>query len=221
MQRIYGVICVVALLAGCAGGLSSGGALRVLNGTFTLVAPSGFCPDPAQRRESPSGAFVLYGTCQGIEGRGPAPAAPAVLTAAVAPGAGALGRDDLAALAAHLSSDAGKAALARSGGSGRAQILSLERDANLILMRVRDDGTIDLSEDYWRAIFVQSGALVTITAAGTAQAPLAAATGKALTLAFVKAVREANPAGTAPDAGQDDTPRAASPGLRGLLNRLL
>jgi hypothetical protein len=215
MKAAFGLVLGLAFLAGCVGGGSGGPTLRVLDGTFALAAPRGFCPDPAQLRERDETAFALYGTCQGIEGRGPAPLAPAVLTAAVAREAGALDAGDFAALADHLGSVAGKAALARGDGAANAEVLSLERDANLILVHVRDRDTIDLSEDYWRAVFVQSGALVTLTASGTAQAALAPDTGKALLLAFVRAVRAANPAAA------EDIPEAESAARPGLFKHLL
>lgn len=218
----------IATLTGCAGlpGGPGGTATPVLGGQVVVAAPRGYCLDPAQRREGPSGAFLLYGTCPGIEGAGPNPIAPAVLTAAVASGAGDLDVGDMDRLAAFLKSPGGKSALSRGSSTTRVELVSLARSDDLIVMQARDADTIDLAEDYWRAVFPQSGALVTVTVSGTASHPLAPATGKALLLDLVKGIRRASPAG--PNAAGPRPAKAEhigdpgeTKGLRSLLNRLL
>ncbi|MEC7765069.1 MAG: hypothetical protein VX874_24400 [Pseudomonadota bacterium] len=210
------------LLTGCATPPGGGGETPVLGGQVVITAPRGYCPDPSQRRDSATGAFLLFGTCQGIEGAGPAPAAPAVLTAAVAPGAGGLGAAQMAELATLLGGPEGRATLSRSTGAAHVSVTSLEQTGDLILIRARDADTIDLDEEYWRAIFPQSGALVTLTASGTATDPLDAATGRALILDFVRAVQRASPKPTGTTSTlEEPADTGETKGLRQLLNHLL
>lgn len=221
MRAKSGLVAAVFLLAACSGQTAGPGAgTPVFGGQVVIAAPRGYCLDSTQRRESQSGAFLLYGTCPGIEGAGPNPVAPAVLTAAVAPGAGELGPDQMAALADILRGPEGKATLSRSGSSDRVSVASFEQTDDLLVIRARDGDTIDLSEDYWRAVFPQSGALVTLTVSGTAATPLDPATGKSLLLAFTKAVRRASPKSRSASPSETGV-STGDKGLRSLLNRLL
>lgn len=228
MRRATWTMGLALALAGCAGfgaGAGQGGApaVPVLDGALHIAAPKGYCPDPQAQSAADDGALLLYGTCQGIEGKGPRAPAPAVLTAAVAPGlapdTGTLDDAALGALAAYLQTAEGAAALSR-GGAGPVSVLSVDQADGLLLVRARDDAGPALAPDYWRGIFAQSGALVTVTVSGGADTPLAATTGRSLTEGFVRAIRAANAGKTAPTPAPD-TGSDGPKGLRGLLNRLL
>lgn len=210
-------------LTGCAAlPAGDGPGTPVLGGQVVIAAPRGYCLDQTQRRETATGAFLLYGTCQGLEGAGPAPVAPAVLTAAVAGGAGELGAADMSRLATYLGSPEGRSTLSRSAGTDRVSVKSLEQTADLIVIRARDGDTIDLDEDYWRAVFPGPGSLVTLTVSGTVADPLDEATGRALLLDFTRAVRQASPRPAGMTSTLEETDGAGeTKGLRKLLNRLL
>jgi hypothetical protein len=196
MKRALVAALTAITLTGCAG---IGGpdpdspAIAVLDGQLRIKAPRGYCLDPAQRRDGDSGAFLLYGTCQGIRGNGPDPAAAAILTAGVAPGAFAAGQ--MPALATFLESEAGRDTLARGPNPAGVEILSMEQERDVLFIRARDTDTVDLAEEYWRAVFARSGTLVTLTVSGTAAAPLDPDTGLALIRRFVALTQRANPDG--------------------------
>lgn len=203
-RKLAAGLALFVMLGACSGGggLLSGpsstsmATTPVLDGKLDLAAPHGFCADDGSSTSASGTAFVLFGSCQAIDGTGPAPRSPAILTAAVSDGAGAVTSDDVSRLVAYLRTEPGRAGLARSGSAGGVEIESLERTGDLVLLRARD-GAPDMDPAFWRAIFPQSGALVTLTVSSLADAPIPAATGKALAADFVAAIQSANaPAGT-------------------------
>lgn len=215
-------------------GQSRTAAVPVLDGAVNLAAPSGFCPDPSATRSSAQSAFVLYGSCHAINGRGAKPAAPAILTAAASPGAGDLGPDAMAALADYVQTDAGQAALSRTDSGTEVEIESLERTGDLILVRARDGAgqgaEQGVSPAFWRAIFPQSGTLVTVTVSNMATASVTAAQGKALAIDFVAAIRAANgpapardsePETTTETVSDSDSDETGTNGLAAFFKRLL
>src|SRR6056297_2351597 len=231
------------VVAGCSGGGlgGSGGAsgtsgaisdkTPVLDGKLSLAAPGGFCPDPSASRSDDTSAFVLYGSCRAINGRGPEPAAPAILTAAVS-GEQALEGQDFGALTSYLETSEGRRALSRSGDSAEVSVKSIEQASNLILVEASDGGAREMAPDFWRAIFAQSGTLVTVTVSSLASAPLPPETAKSVTTDFIAAIQAAN-ATTPPDAtaattkpdtsdALDPTTVGTKPGaLRAFFQRLL
>lgn len=226
-------VVLTLILAGCSGtgfppGTASaptGATAEVLGGTVALAAPRGYCPDESTLRDGPTGAFVLYGPCQGLGKAGPRARMPAVLTAAVAPTGGAplASTKGIAALAEFLSTERGKSALSRTDSGAEVEVQSLQTTSDLILVRARDGATGDLAPDYWRAIFVAADALVTVTVSGT-RAPdstsdLSPADGRALIIDFVAAIRAANT--TADTAATTATPQPEAKGLARFFKRLL
>lgn len=207
-------------------GKSRGAAIPVMDGAVNLAAPNGFCADPTATRSSATSAFVLYGSCRAIEGRGPKPAAPAILTAAVSPAAGELGPEAMAALADYVQTDSGQAALSRTDTGSEVEIESLDQAGDLILVRARDGAGRDMAPAFWRVIFPQSGTLVTVTVSNMAATPVTPAQGKALAIDFVAAIRAANAPETAPATVSETDPapeaeETTPSGLGAFFKRLL
>lgn len=222
-------------LGGSGGTSGTSGAISdktpVLDGKLSLAAPGGFCPDPGASRSDDTTAFVLYGSCRAINGRGPEPAAPAILTAAVS-GEQTLEGQDFGALSSYLETNEGRRALSRSGESTDVSVTSIEQASNLILVQASDGGAREMAPEFWRAIFAQSGTLVTVTVSSLASAPLPPETAKSVTTDFIAAIQAAN-AGTTPNAtpsttepenldALDPTTVGTKPGgLRAFFQRLL
>lgn len=231
ITRIFGGLVLAVALSGCFGG-TGGGILpgagastaaqtQVLNGALTLAAPRGYCPDPSMSREAEARAFVLFASCRGLTGRGPKLSPPAILTASATPAPG-FGADGLDQMARYLASDEGAAALARKDGKG-AKITAREKVGDVLLLAASDQGPDGMTPDYARAIFAQSGALVSVTVSPLAKAPMEATAARALALEFVAAIREANPGQTAEvksETTEQETADPAPKGLKSLLQRL-
>ena len=156
----------------------------VLGGQVTVAGPRGYCVDPATTREQGDTAVVLMGRCQftlAVD--------PALLTVSVGPtaSAGVLAAGG-AALTTFFTSDDGRAALSRSGTARDVKVLQALAvdDAYLLFLSDRAVGA------YWRAVVGVKGRLVTISANGTPDAPLAASAGRALVDATLAALRRGN-----------------------------
>lgn len=182
-------------LAGCVAPQATGRA-SLFDGALTLAAPPGYCLEPGTTQQRAEGAILLFGRCAGQSQR-----APAVLTAAVgAPGSGTglAPATDGAALAAFFRSDAGRRALSRRGRAADVQVLEARGRADAFLIRLRDSGAARaaaagaVQAESWRAVLPLRGRLVTLTAAGPADAALDRDAGLALLSAFVTATVAAN-----------------------------
>jgi hypothetical protein len=156
----------------------------LLGGAIAITGPRGYCVDPAATREQGDTAVVLMGRCKfalAVE--------PALLTVSIGPvasaGAMAAGGE---ALTAYFTSTDGRAALSRIGRAGDVTVLEalMADDAYLLHLKDRVVG------DYWRAVVGLNGRLVTISANGAQDAPLAPASGRALLDATLAALRRAN-----------------------------
>lgn len=190
----------VLVLAGCVA--TQGAGIRqvaLLDGAVVAVAPAGYCIAPGAGQRQADSAVVIMGRCSAT-----GTAEPAVLTLTVgqAGSAGAMTGGG-AALAAYFTSDAGRAALSRSGRAEDVQVLAAREADRAFLVQVRDR----LAGDYWRGIAGLRGRLVTVTAAGPSEdAPLPAAKGRALVEATLAALRRANTGGAiVADANQTGT----------------
>ncbi|MBV7377452.1 hypothetical protein [Maritimibacter dapengensis] len=203
-------------LAACSGGggLSGGrsggtgaesSAVSVLAGDVVLAAPPGYCEDPVSTRRDDVSAFVLFGSCRAITGSGKSPTRPAVLTAAVSRSTGPLTESDFAQLAGFLATPEGKASLSRGGDASEVEVETILHSGDLIFIRARDAGERGMDPAFWRAIFPESGALVTLTVSSLATAQIPEDSGKALVTNFVAAIKAANTkteAETGPDAAE-------------------
>lgn len=179
----------ILLLAGCM--TTQGAGIRqvaLLDGAMVAAAPAGYCIAPGAGQRQADSAVVIMGRCSAA-----GTAAPAVLTLTVgqAGSAGAMAAGGVA-LAEYFTSEAGRAALSRSGRAGDVQVLAASEVDRAFLVQVRDRE----AGEYWRGIAGLRGRLVTVTAAGPSDdAPLPAATGRALVEAALAALRRANTGG--------------------------
>ncbi|MGL5012473.1 MAG: cation transport ATPase [Paracoccaceae bacterium] len=174
------------ILAGCVAGqagFSTSRAAPVLGGAVQVGLPAGYCIDRRAGREAGDTAVVVMGKC-----RDDADAAPALLTTAIGPAGSA---DVLAGggetLAGYFTSDAGRAALSRTGRASAVEIVQAKSVGAAFVMRIRDRAV----GEYWRGVEPVAGRLVTITVdlpEGTE------ADGEALLLAALAAMQRANPA---------------------------
>lgn len=200
ISRLFGPV-LLAVLSACSG-LNEAAVTRipVLNGSVTLAAPRGYCIDPTALRESPRGAFVLFGSCAALAPGpfAPAPTPLAVLSAAVSvprgetvPSlAGAADR-----LAGYVTSPAGRRALSRGGNADSVQVLRSGFDDGVFYIRLRDDSTIAgprVAPEYWRAIFDINQRMITLSVLALDGAPIDEATGETVIRSFAARVRAAN-----------------------------
>lgn len=193
---------LTAALAACLPGDTGGTATRavaVSGGAVTIAGPAGYCIDRGALRNGAEGAFVLLGTCAALAGvpRPGMPAAPAVLTATVRPGApqGAPLSESFAAMARFLRASPGRAALSRSGRAGTVSVAEVRSRGEVLYLRVRDTSASPgqpVEAEYWRAILSLRGQIVTLSALGLRDRPLPAAEKRRVLEAFVAQVQAAN-----------------------------
>lgn len=193
---------VLGGLAACAPGGTGATATRavvVSGGAVTISGPAGYCIDRAATRDRAEGAFVLLGTCAALSGvaRPGMPAAPAVLTATVRPGApqGVPFSRSFPAMARFLRATLGRAALSRSGQAGTVSLAEVLSRGEVLYLRVRDTSAGNgqpMEPEYWRAILGLRGQIVTLSALGLRERPLPAAEKRRVLEAFVAQVQTAN-----------------------------
>lgn len=129
-----------------------------LNDGLVLSAPRGYCVDPASTRQSPEGAFVLFGNCAAIarDPGQPQPIFPALLSATLGPAGARPAVLDTAEVEGFFRSDAGRAVLARSGRAEDVELLEVEHAGDLLLLKLRDASGggegLQAGASYWRAI---------------------------------------------------------------------
>lgn len=182
LPRMGFALTVALLLSGCVTPTGTPKAAPVLGGAVQVGVPAGYCIDRAAGREDGDTAVVVMGKC--AEG---STALPAVLTAAIGPAASAgVLAGGGQALAAYFTSDAGRAALSRSGRASTVTIVQAKGVGAAFVMRIRDRD----AGEYWRGVVPVAGRLVTITV----DAPGAdAAAGEALLTRSLDAMLRANP----------------------------
>jgi hypothetical protein len=173
---------IALLLSGCVAPLGTPKAAPVLGGAVQVGVPAGYCIDRSAGREDGDTAIVVMGKCTEAS-----TALPAVLTAAIGPAASAgVLAGGGTQLAAYFTSDAGRAALSRSGRASTVTVLQAKSMGEAFVMRIRDRD----AGEYWRGVEPVAGRLVTITV----DAPGAdIAAQEALLTQSLAAMRRANP----------------------------
>ncbi|MBW6416487.1 hypothetical protein [Celeribacter sp. PS-C1] len=165
---------------------------------LTVSGPSGFCVDTGSIRDGANGGFVLLGSCTGLSG-GNNPSLKgktAVLTlSASAP----LAQDesfDAPSVEAFFASETGRKALSRSGSARTVTLIESEVENGRLWLHARDSAPNMLagqSDEYWRALFVLKGRLVTVTATPFNEAPMPEAGLRKLLDRFVSDLQRRNP----------------------------
>jgi hypothetical protein len=189
MQHVASMVAVMLALTSCTlpgVGLRE---LTVMDGEVQVTAPPGYCIDKDASVSLGPAVVVMIGRCTyGGE------AAAAVLTLTIgAPASAGVLIEGPNVLGAFFTSTPGRRILARDGNPGHVQILQQQIAGNSLLLHLNDR----VSGDYWRAITAIKGRLVTISAAGTAQAPLTAAQGLALVQDMMRLLVQRNGGGPA------------------------
>lgn len=193
-----------AALAACVpGGLGPAApvtrSMAVSGGTVTIAGPAGYCIDRGASRDGPETAFVLFGTCAALAGSLAAgqPAKPAVLTVSVTPGAP--GEESFAesfpSIARLVRSEPGRAALSRSGDAETVVVQEITAAGNVMYLRLQDRSATEgppVEAEYWRAIMVEEGRIITLSALGLRDRPLSSSDKRRALEALVRAVRAAN-----------------------------
>lgn len=204
MPRRVAILAAVIALSGCmedvpqAASAEAPSRVVVADGTVIVAGPDGYCVDLEASRDASAGAFVVLGSCAAIAGNPalPQPQRPAVLTATVSgPGGGAPVSDSLPALDSYFRSDAGRAALARSGRAENVTILQgFSRDGAYIL-RLRDVSGFSgpaLEPDYWRAVVDVGDRIVTLSVLAPRGKAHTAEEGLAILTAYLRRIRAEN-----------------------------
>ena len=171
--------------------------LSVMGGDVLVTGPEGFCIDVKGSRETQGNAFALMGSCAAITHRpdAPEPARPAVLTATVMTAGDAPLAESFPQMAAFFASDAGRAALARSG---RARDLTIRRAfsrGDVFVIAARDTSRFEgpkVEPDYWRALFDLDGHIVSASVLALRGKPIPDAAAESLLDDFVGRIRAAN-----------------------------
>lgn len=188
--------------AGCVlpfGGRDAPTSMALSSGGPVIVGPSGFCVDQAQSHEQGADAFVLLGSCASLSRSTDAerPAAKAVLTASVTPaasGAAPLSRS-FKQLETYFRSEAGRAALSRSGNAATVKVVQTKVAGDVLLIELTDTaplGANRVQARSWRALMQTRGRIVLLSVLGLASEPLNSTTMRMLASDFSAALRAAN-----------------------------
>ncbi|MBV0913318.1 hypothetical protein [Anianabacter salinae] len=216
----FGAACLAALiLSGCTGGTGARPEMvtrfAVSGGDVVIAGPRGFCVDPGASSATGTPAFVLLSSCVSVTGsaRAARPAQNALLTASVAtaPPRGPDGPDLAEALRQFFATEAGRAAIARSGDPADVTLADASVDGDGVVLWVEDrgPGRPELASGYWRGVFALNGRLVTVSAIGYADRPLSRDDGLRLVRQFRTATEAASPraaSGNDATAGEENAP---------------
>ncbi|TQV70358.1 hypothetical protein [Aliiroseovarius halocynthiae] len=176
----------------------------VMSGAVTVAAPKGYCVDVSSLRDQASGAFVPFGACAALtrNAADPSPKAPAFLVASVSPlpiAAEAAAEDPEAVMAqarAFLESNAGRAALSRSGDASTVEVLDLKTSSGVVKVLTRDGSDNrpeSLSDTTWRAFLPIDDKLVVASVTGFTKTKVDRRNGLGQLNKFVAAIKASNP----------------------------
>ena len=181
----------LALLAACVppSGFGSARSAPVLGGAVNIGVPAGYCIAPDTGRGGADSVVVLMGRCADTSR-----AAAALVSVSVGRSASAgVMTAGGPALAAFFTSAQGRATLSREGRASDVRVIGALGVGDAFLLHLADR-TVG---EHWRAIIGVNGRLITISATGTASAPLSPTEGRAVVDATLAALRRANPTAAA------------------------
>ncbi len=202
--RLVGALLTLAVLAACdpsmMGAASNSATVTVAGRNIAIVAPPGFCIDPATTNVSSSGAFLMASDCALL---GAAPVAEgdadlpvgAVLTASVSASQG--GPASLADVERFSQTAQGRATLSRSGRGDRVRVLATRTRNDVLYLLIEDRGPqpiAGIEPQFWRAFLDVSGQMTVLSVLGFEGAGIDATEGLALVQRFADTV-QANNAG--------------------------
>lgn len=152
-------------------------AVTLAQSGLTVAGPNGFCVDPGSLRVGAEGGFALLANCSGLSGRNASGlrGKTAMLTLSVSGPVAEAEAFDTPSLEAYFRSEAGRQALSRVGSAATVTLLESEAKKDILLLHARDrapGGLPGQGEEYWRALFLLNGRLVTATAMPFAETPM-------------------------------------------------
>lgn len=166
------------------GGIMKPRTAPVLGGALQIGVPAGYCVDRAAGQEAEDSAVVIMGRCADN-----VRAVPALVTVSVGPAASAgVMAAGGPALAAYFTSPEGRASLSRDGNPDKVAVSEAVMVGDAFLMRLKDHQ----AGEYWRAVLGVSGRLVTLSATGSPDLPLAPDDGRKVLDQTLDALRSAN-----------------------------
>lgn len=167
-------------------GFTSSRAAPVLGGALQIGVPPGYCIDGKASREARDTAVFLMGRCTDA-----VKATPALITVSIGQGgsAGVMTAGG-PALAAFFASNQGRATLSRSGRASDVKIIAALGSGDAFLLHLQDRNV----GEYWRAVIGVKARLVTLSATGTDEVPLAPPEGRKILESTLEALRAANKA---------------------------
>jgi hypothetical protein len=186
---IWALLAGGLILLGCVEGVGFGaGAARpVLQGGFTIDAPTGYCMDAKASRETADSGIYLIGRC-----RQNSPVAPALISVSVgAPGSAGVMLAGGEELAAFFTSDEGRATLSASGEASAVRVLEARSTGDtgeIFVMRLQERG----GPDYWRAIMGTRGRLVSVSVRAAGDDALASESGREVLDRAIASLQRAN-----------------------------
>ncbi|GAA3860156.1 hypothetical protein [Celeribacter arenosi] len=166
---------------------------QLYGGAFKVAGPKGYCIDTAALQDS----FVLLAECNALEGRRvePGQTVPAILTLSASEPLDDVAVFDPSAAAAFFATQNGRTALSRVGNGDTVTVLETQKKGATVFVHASDSAPANvpgLAGEYWRAVFVQDGRLVTLTATGLRAAPVEGAVLARLLAEFSTAIRASN-----------------------------
>lgn len=191
-------------LAACDGGIQGLGDFNVsrsaperieLPDGLVVGGTRGWCIDTRTTRTNGETSVVVLGSCAAIARNAfaPRPEIPGVVTVSVENEAGAVPSAEI--LQGFLTSEAGRAALARDGSAASVEILDSRRSGDLVFLHVEDHSirpSSGAAQDYWRALFGLDGRFVTVSLVGLSETPIDGPSGFETLAAQVDRIRSAN-----------------------------
>jgi hypothetical protein len=201
LRRTLAGLSLLAVVGACVpselGRVPASNRITVADGTLTLVAPRGYCVDPASTRDTAEGAFVLFGTCAAIsrDPNAPRPAYRALLSATLGPQTTEPMAARFAGMEAFFRSEPGRAALARSGQAKDVTIEKVTRKGDLLLLKINDRSapqSVPVAARYWRAIGQFGGRVTALSVMPLQAVPLDDSAQIDLLQSFASATRAAN-----------------------------
>lgn len=200
-MRAAFALALIAPLAACDPALigADRATVTVAGRNVTIVAPPGFCVDPAATNVSASGAFVMASDCALLgSGRplaeGDAAPVGAVLTASVS-AAERDGPGSLEELQRFAETAQGRAVLSRSGRGDRVRILAARSRNDVLYLLIEDRGPqpiAGIEPRFWRAFLDVSGRMTVLSVLGFEGAGVDPTQGLALIQRFADRVQAAN-----------------------------
>ncbi|MCA0042281.1 hypothetical protein [Celeribacter litoreus] len=199
MKRLSTLFVISAVLSACQMALpNEAGGIKTASlggGVVDVMAPGGFCVDPASLRSG----FVLMGHCSGLNGQhNPRlKGRTAVITLSLSDPLDQTAVFEADELSRVFSTVAGRAALSRSGRAETVTVLesSVKDDAVILHAVDRSAATQEgLDDTYWRGFFELEGRLATVTVTPFADTPMGDASAKRLLNDVISDLKARNPA---------------------------